>query len=428
MIKFSKYVFFAATLFSSFLAIGQKTILHCGRLIDAVSNTARADVSVVVEGKKIISVEKGFVAGQADDQVLDLKDKTVMPGLIDLHVHIEGETSPNRYLERFTLNDADKAFRSTVYAKTTLMAGFTTVRDLAGSGVNIALRNAVNRGLVVGPRIFTAGTALTITGGHGDPTNGYRKDLMGDPGPKQGVVNGTDDARKAVRQRYKEGSDLIKIAATGGVLSVAKDGSLPSFTQEEMNVIVATAKNFGMNVAAHAHGAEGMKMAIRAGVQTIEHGTKMDDEVRALMKQYGTYYVPTITAGKSVAELAKIDGYYPELVRPKALELGPQIQATFEKAYKAGVKIAFGTDAAVFKHGENWKEFTYMVEGGMPPMEAIQSATAVASKVLGQDENFGTIETGKLADIIAVDGNPLEDIAVMEKVSFVMKEGKVYKN
>jgi imidazolonepropionase-like amidohydrolase len=308
------------------------------------------------------------------------------------------------------------------------MAGFTTVRDLGGTGVNVSLRNAINKRLVPGPRIYTAGKSIATTGGHADPTNGYRKDLMGDPGPNEGVINGEDEARKAVRQRYKDGSDLIKITATAGVLSQAKDASGAQFTEVEIRAIVETAKDYDFKVAAHAHGVEGMKRAIRAGVTSIEHGTFMDEETMELCKKYGTWYVPTIIAGKSTADSAKIRNYYSELVTPKALAVGPKLQATFGKAYKAGVKIAFGTDAGVFRHGQNWREFAYMVEAGMPAMEAIRSATMSAADLLGVTNILGTIEKGKLADIIAVDGDPIKDINVMEKVRFVMKEGVVYKN
>ena len=358
---------------------------------------------------------------------LILKTKTVMPGLMDMHVHIEGQSSPSRYMDRFRLNEADVALRSTIYAKNTLMAGFTTVRDLGGSGVNISLRNAINAGIVVGPRIYTCGKAIGTTGGHADPTNGMNKDLMGDPGPREGVINGPDEAAKAVRQRYKDGADVIKITATGGVLSVAKDGQGPQFTQEEVNAIVKIANDYGMITAAHAHGAEGMKRAVLAGITSIEHGTKMTEEVMDLMIERGTYYVPTISAGKTVMENAKKPGYFPAIIVPKALEMGPLIQETFAKAYKKGVKIAFGTDAAVFPHGDNAGEFGYMVEAGMPPMEAIKSATATTAEMLRMDDKLGTLEAGKIADIIATDNNPLEDISAMKSVSFVMKEGVVYK-
>lgn len=416
-----------ALLLITMAVFGQRTVIHCGNLIDGKTNDVVPQMTIIVEGNKIVSVEKGFIKAGETDKFIDLSKKTVMPGLIDLHVHMEGETNKDQALQRFTLNKADIAFRSTVYAKKTLMAGFTTVRDLGGSGVNISLRNAINQGLVTGPRIFTTGKSIATTGGHGDPTNGYREDLMGDPGAKEGVINSPEEARQAVRQRYKDGADMIKITATGGVLSIAKDGSGPQFTDEELKAIIETAKDYGMHTAAHAHGAEGMKRAVLAGITTIEHGTKMTEEVMDLMKQKGTYYVPTISAGKFVAEKAKEPGYYHPLVVPKALEIGPQIQQTFGKAYKRGVKIAFGTDAGVFPHGENGKEFGYMVEAGMPAMETIKAATVVAAGILGMSDKIGTIEKGKLADIVAVDENPLTNIHTMEKVNFVMKDGVVYK-
>lgn len=414
-------------LFVVFTASAQKTIIHCGNLIDGKSNEVQTQMTVVIEGNKITSVQKGFTKPGSDEKLIDLSQKTVMPGLIDMHVHLEGETNKDQSLQRFTLNDADIAFKSTVFAKKTLMAGFTTVRDLGGSGVNIALRNAISQGLVVGPRVITAGKSIATTGGHADPTNSFRKDLMGDPGPREGVINSPEEARQAVRQRYKDGSDMIKITATGGVLSLAKDGSGPQFTDEELKAIIETAKDYGMHTAAHAHGVEGMKRAVLAGITTIEHGTKMTEEIMDLMKQKGTFYVATISAGRFVAEQAKVPGYYHPLVVPKALEIGPQVQETFKKAYKRGVKIAFGTDAGVFPHGDNGKEFTYMVEAGMPAMEAIKSATVVNAGILGMSDRVGTIEIGKLADIVATDENPLLNIKTMEKVFFVMKDGVVYK-
>ncbi len=413
-----------------FLSGAQKTILHCGRLIDVKTGQIQNEMSVTIEKNKITGLVKGYVPGTPGDRVIDLKNRTVMPGLMDMHVHLEQEYGRNRQVERFVLNPADVAYKSVGYAETTLMAGFTTVRDLGGggAGVNISLRNAINNKLIKGPRVYTAGKSVATTGGHADPTNGYRKDLMGDPGPEDGVVNGPEDCMKAVRQRYKDGSDLIKITASGGVLSVAKSADNPQFTEKELVAIVETAKDYGFKVAAHAHGAEAMKRAIRAGVNSIEHGTYMDDEAIALFKQYGTYYVPTIIAGKSTADSAKIAGYYPEMVTAKALVVGLSIQNTFAKAYKSGVKIAFGTDAGVFPHGKNWLEFVYMTEVGMPAMEAIQSATVAGADLLGVSNILGSIETGKLADIIAVEGNPLIDITSMGKVKFVMKDGVVYKH
>lgn len=413
----------------SLLLTGQNTYLHCGKLIDTESGKVLKEQTVVISGNKIISVEKGYKNPESsEDTIVDLKSKTVMPGLIDMHVHIESETNPKSYLEDYTLNDADVAFNSVKYAEVTLMNGFTTVRDLGGTGVNVALRNAINTGKVKGPRIFTAEKALATTGGHADPTNGASRDLMGNPGPKEGVVNGVDDAKKAVRQRYKNGADLIKITATGGVLSVAKSGQNPQFTVEEIKAICETAKDYGFHVAAHAHGDEGMQRAILGGVKTIEHGTLMSDETMELMKKHNVFLVPTITAGKFVSDKAKIQGYYPEVVVPKALNIGPKIQDMFGRAYKAGVGIAFGTDAAVFYHGENGKEFGYMVEAGMPAIETIQSATITNAMILKKEDQLGQIKDGFIADIIAVNNDPTQDISTMENVVFVMKEGVVYKN
>ena len=422
-----KLFLLAATFFFLNGIIAQRTIIYCGQLIDPKNLQVLKESSIIIEGNKIADVVKGYLTPAAGDKLIDLKNKTVMPGLIDMHVHLESETNPNRYMETFTFNPADYAFQSVVFAERTLMAGFTTVRDLGGSGVNISLRNAINKGLIKGPRVFTAGKTIASTGGHADPTNGYRRDLMGDPGPAQGVVNGVDECVKAVRQRYKEGSDVIKITASGGVLSVAKSGENPQFTEAEMRAIVETAKDYGFKVAAHCHGAEAMKRAIRAGVNSIEHGTYMDEEAMTLMKKMGTYYVPTIIAGKSVADSALKPGYFPDLVTPKALAIGPKVQSTFALAYKAGVKIAFGTDAGVYAHGKNWLEFVYMTEAGMPILEAIKAATVNAADLLG-DDRLGAIEKAKLADIIAVEGDPTKDIKAMSRVKFVMKNGVVYKN
>jgi len=404
------------------------TLLHAGRLIDGVSDRPRAEVTIRVDGDRIIAIERGFASPGATDTVIDLKDKTVLPGLMDMHVHLTGEYSQDDRLNDFIMNEADYAFDAAKYAKRTLEAGFTVVRNLGDSfNVTIALRQAIDSSDIPGPRIITAAKGLSSTGGHGDPTNGWANHLKGDPGPIEGVVNGVEDARKAVRQRYKDGADWIKITATGGVLSVAKSGQNPQFTDEELRAIVDTAADYGMRVAAHAHGTEGMKRAVIAGVASVEHGTYMDAEVMRLMKEHGTYYVPTIMAGNWVAEQAKVDGFFPELVRPKAASIGPLIRETFAQAYKAGVPIVFGTDTGVSAHGDNAQEFVLMVEGGMPPMEALQSATSVAAEFLDIDDTHGSLEAGKQADIIAVPGNPLDDIRQMENVTFVMKSGRTYK-
>ena len=309
-----------------------------------------------------------------------------------------------------------------------MLAGFTTVRDLGGTGVNVSLRNAINSGDIIGPRIYTSEKSLGTTGGHADPTNGSSRKLMGNPGPKEGVVNSIDDAKKAVRQRYKNGADCIKITATGGVLSVAKSGQNPQFTFEEIKAVVETANDYGMHVAAHAHGDEGMYRAVLAGVKTIEHGTLMSERTMDLMMKKNSFLVPTITAGKQVEEKARIPGYYPDIIVPKALAIGPKIQSTFGKAYKRGVPISFGTDAGVFPHGLNAKEFTYMVEAGMPEGECIQSATITNAKILKKEDLLGQIASGYYADIIATNDDPLDDISTLQNVVFVMKSGLVYKS
>jgi len=423
-----KYILATFYFFIILLANAQDTYLHCGKIIDVTTGKILTEKTIIVSGTTIKSIQNGYVSGTEKDAIIDLKNKTILPGLIDLHVHIESESNPKTYIDRFTDNEADIAFKSTVFAKRTLMAGFTTVRDLGGTGVNIALRNAINKGIVDGPRIFTAGKSIATTGGHADPTNGRSHEFTGDPGPKEGVVNSPEEGRKAVRQRYKDGADVIKITATGGVLSVAKNGKNPQFTIDEIKAITETADDYGMLTAAHAHGDEGMQRAIKGGIKTIEHGSYMSEATMDLMKQYNAYMVPTITAGKQVAEKAEVPGYFPDVVAVKAREIGPLIQGTFGKAYKKGVNIAFGTDAGVFPHGLNAKEFGYMVEAGMPAIEAIQSATITNAKLLGMANEIGQVKEAFLADIIAVSGDPLKEVSVLENVAFVMKNGLVYKN
>ncbi|PKP24751.1 MAG: amidohydrolase [Bacteroidetes bacterium HGW-Bacteroidetes-2] len=423
-----KQLFLFSIYFISLGISSQNTYIHCGKLIDTKNGKVLANKTIVVSGNKIKSIENNFVnPTNLSDVVIDLKTKTVMPGWIDMHVHIEAETSPTAYLDEFTKNEADVAYDAQEIAGRTLMAGFTTVRDLGGSGVNVSLRNAINKKKVKGPRIYTAEKSLATTGGHADPTNGVKSELMGDPGPKEGVVNSVEDAKKAVRQRYKNGADWIKITATGGVLSVAKSGSNPQFFVDEIEAIVKTAKDYGMKVAAHAHGDEGMVRAIKGGVKTIEHGTQMSESTMDLMKQYNAYLVPTISAGKYVAGKATIENYYPAIIVPKALAIGAQIQETFGRAYKRGVPIAFGTDAGVYPHGENAKEFIYMTEVGMPAMAALQSATTTNAMLLDMENQLGAIEPGFLADIIATNEDPTENINTVENVVFVMKDGVVYK-
>ena len=406
----------------------QDTVLHCGRLFDADSGKLLGEHTLRVREGRIAELRRGIADGAAGDAI-DLRAHTCLPGLIDMHVHLDGETSKNAYSEGFRLDPEDEAYRSVAYAERTLLAGFTTVRDLGGM-VTLALRDAIDQGYVRGPRIVAAGKSIATTGGHADPTNGVNREIghaLGHPGPVQGVVNGPEDARQAVRQRYKEGSDLVKITATGGVLSFARSGDNPQFTVAEIEEIVRTARDYGYKVAAHAHGKEGMKRAILGGVDSIEHGTYMDEELFALMKERGTWYVPTIAAGNYVSEKAREPDYYPEIVRPKAARIGALIQGTAGKAYAAGVNIAFGTDAGVYPHGQNAREFALMVDAGMPPAFTLQSATRNAATLLGRWDELGSLATGKRADVVAVPGNPLEDISVMQRVSFVMKDGVIHK-
>jgi imidazolonepropionase-like amidohydrolase len=405
------------------------TLIHAGRLVDAVADRPLTERTVVVEAGKIVAIERGYRAAGAGDTVVDLRGSTVMPGWTDMHVHITSEYKRTSELDRFRTDAPDVAIDGVMYARRTLLAGFTSVRDLGDSFLaSLALRDAINAGKVPGPRIYAAGKSIATTGGHADPTNGWADFLNGRPDAHDGVINGPVAAAQAVRQRYKDGSDVIKITATGGVLSIAKNGLNPQFTEEEIRAIVTTARDYGFTVAAHAHGAEGMKRAVRAGVDSIEHGTFMDDETIALMKQKGTWYVSTISAGRWVGDRSREDGFFPTVVRPKAALVGPQIQNTFAKAWKAGVRIMFGTDTGVSAHGDNALEFVYMVESGMPALDAIKSATIVPARFLGVDDRLGTLEPGKLADIVAVPGDPLSDISAMTRVNFVMKDGVIHKS
>ena len=402
--------------------------VQCSRLLDGLSGEIQKNKTIRVRDHRIEAILDGRIESDSGNTI-DTGDATCMPGLIDAHVHITSQQSPTRYADRFRLDPADKILAAVPYARRTLMAGFTMVRDL-GSANNLALnmRDAIAKGHIVGPRIVAAGKSLATTGGHADPSNGVNQELRGDPGPKEGVVNSVADARKAVRQRYKDGADLIKITATGGVLSEAKSGQNPQFTGDELKAIIDIAKDYGFKVAAHAHGTDGMKRAVIAGVDSIEHGTYMDVETMKLMRKKGIAYVPTIAAGRFVAEKAEIDGFFSETVRPKAQAIGPLIQDTFARAYKRGVPIVFGTDTGVPAHGDNWKEFIYMVEAGMPAIEALNSAMMPGARLLDRDDELGSIEPGKLADIIAVAGDPVSDIHQIQFVTLVIKDGKVYKN
>ena len=403
------------------------TAVHCGKLLDSINGRMLDATTIVIEGGRIREVTAGTAAPAGAKQI-DLSTQTCLPGLIDTHVHLTMEFNKASYSNTFHWNVADYAVRSTVFARRTLMAGFTTVRNLADiANESVALRNAINEGVVVGPRIFTAGQAIGSTGGHADPSNGYRRDLAGDPGPEVGIINSADDAVKAVRQHYKQGDDVIKIMPSGGVMDEGMNGENPQMTLEEIKAVVQTAHDYGFVVGAHAHGAEAIRRAVLGGVDSIEHGTYMNAEDMKLMIERGTWYVPTIIAGDWVMRQAKIPGYYPPQVAAKALAIGPLIQATAGRAYKAHVKIAFGTDAGVYPHGDNPHEFELMVDAGMPPMFVLQAATISAAQLLKRDKDMGSVTPGKYADLVAIPGDPLGDISLMKQVSFVMKEGVVYK-
>jgi imidazolonepropionase-like amidohydrolase len=403
------------------------TVLHCGHLLDSVGGKLLGATTIVVEGKRVREVTSGTTTAPGAVEI-ELGDQTCLPGLIDSHTHLTEQTSPSQYVDQFRWNIADYAVRSTIYARRTLLAGFTTVRNVGDrDNESVALRNAINAGLLPGPRIFTAGVPIGSTGGHADPTDGYRADLAGDPGPKIGIVNSPDEAVKAVREHYKVSDDLIKIMPSGGVLDESASGDNAQLTLEEIRAVVATAHDYGFTVAAHAHGAEAIRRAVLGGVDSIEHGTYMDAADMKLMVEHGTWYVPTIIAGDFVARQSKVPGYYPPQVAAKAAAIGPLILATAGRAYKAHVKIAFGTDAAVYPHGQNAHEFELMVQAGMPPVFALQAATINAAQLLKREQDLGSVAAGKLADVVAVPGDPTTDISRMLNVSFVMKDGVVYK-
>ncbi|HSF99803.1 MAG TPA: amidohydrolase family protein [Vicinamibacterales bacterium] len=400
--------------------------VQVGRLIDGAGNEVRGQSTIIVTGDRITSVEDGW-ASPPGATIIDLRTSTALPGLIDSHTHITSQGTGNAMIRAVTEMPVDAAVKSTVYARRTLMAGFTTIRNVgADGGADVALKRAIDGGLLAGPRIWTARTTISITGGHGDQ-GGLRPDLWVAPTWMDGIVDGADEARKAVRYQHKYGADLIKITATGGVLSIGDSGDAQQFTDAEMEAIVEAAHLLGIKVAAHAHGKQGIIAAIKAGVDSIEHGTYADDEAFAAFREHGTYLVPTIIAGKTVAEMATIPGHFHPTVEEKAARIGPLIQDMFRRAYAAGVRIAFGTDSGVSTHGENAREFGYMVEAGMPPIEAILSATRAAADLLGAADHIGSIQPGRFADVIAVAGDPVADIAELRRVTFVMKGGVVYK-
>ena len=417
-----KYIYLITFLVS--FNLSSNIVIYTSSYIDVNKKQINNNYSITVAGDRIISIDKGFIDVN-DNELIDLRGMTLMPGLMDMHVHF-GQEYQSKAERPSKIERETSAILAAKHALITLKSGFTTVRQVGDSGmVAISLRDLINSNQIVGPRIFTSGKSIATTGGHADPTNGKDKDSYEYPTAEDGVINGPYDAYTAVRQRYKDGADGIKLTVTGGVLSVAKSGENPQFTADEVEAVVNAAKDYGMWVAVHAHGSVGMKRAVIAGVDSVEHGTFMTTEVMDLMIENETFYVPTISAGEFVADKSKIDNYFPEIVRPKAASVGPQIGSTFSKAYKRGVKIAFGTDAGVQPHGTNWKEFVYMVQYGMPPIETIESATIKTAELLGIESDLGSIDEGKIADLIAVQGDPLKDINSMKNISFVMKDGVV---
>jgi imidazolonepropionase-like amidohydrolase len=392
-------------------------VIRAARMLDLMSGQMLRNVSVVVTGDRITAVNPPSLPSGA--RVMDLGDVTLLPGFIDLHTHLSGEIGATSFVEPVLETSVDAAYKATRHARTTVMAGFTTVRDFGGE-ITVALGKAVDRQDVVGPRVIPSRNALGITGGHCDVT-GFAPGVL-EQGPKEGVADGPWEVVEAVRYQIKHGAQVIKTCATAGVLSLEGPVGAQQYTFEELKAMVDEAARHGVKVAAHAHGVEGIKAAVRAGVASIEHGSVLDDEAIALMKQHGTYYVPTAYLRDRI-NLAVL----PPLVRRKAETVLPLALESNKKAIAAGVKIAFGTDAAVFPHGENAKEFAVYVKMGMTPLAALRSATTVAADVLGRDDR-GLIAPGRLADLIAVPGDPLADITATERVSWVMQGGKVLKD
>ena len=401
--------------------------IKAGTFIDVVNGTALKNQVILISGDTIVSTGSS-VSIPADAEIFDLSNATVLPGLIDCHTHITGEPGNDYYADIFRKTVVDAAITAHIYAKKTLEAGFTTCRDVgAPAFVDVALRNAINSGEVEGPRLQVATLFIGSTGSHGD-FNGFSPYLDWKmPEHMSGVADGVEGVRAQVRYNIKYGADVIKFGASAGVLSEEESVGAPQYTQEEMNAIVDEARLWGRKACAHAHGTEAIKMAVKAGVASVEHGSILDDECVQLMKQKGTYYDPSLFVGDYVLQEFAKKGY-PEKILNKARMITPVVAASFAKAIKAGVKIVFGTDAGVFPHGLNAHQFAYMVKYGQTPMQAIQSATVNAADLLGWNKKIGSLEKGKFADVIAVEENPLNNISSLEKVSFVMKGGVVYKN
>lgn len=401
------------------------TFVHAGRLLaDPATGVVQRDKTLVIEGNRVVDVRDGFVG---EGRIVDLRGSFVLPGLIDSHVHLTGEQNPNGRLEAVTQSNAEQAMVGARYARRTLMAGFTTVADLGATNESIfALREAVRRGDVPGPRIIASGESVSVHGGHGD-INGYREDIM-HMFTGESICSGVEDCMRAVRLQVRSGADIIKITATGGVLSNTAAGLGQQFSDDELASIVGAAHRMGRQVTAHAHGADGINSFLRAGGDSIEHGTWLDDESIRLMRREGVYLVPTLLAGDFVARIASgPDNFFTPNQTAKALEAGPKMLDMARRAHQGGVRIAFGTDSGVSAHGDNAQEFALLVRAGMTPLETIQAATVNAAAHLRISQEAGRIVTGMPADLIAVSGDPLADVTELERVRFVMRGGVVYR-
>lgn len=400
------------------------TVIHAGWLLAVPGERPLQEQSIIVRGDRIEAIETGFVTPEGAE-VIDLSDDYVMPGFIDSHVHLQSELGPGRRFNTFTHSSADLAFDGAANARKTLMAGFTTVQDVGGDfEASLALRDAIAAGDVPGPRLRIAGTSVTPTGGHGD-INGFTLDVL-HMFSSETACDGPAACREAVRSLVRGGADVIKITATGGVLSDTAAGVERQFFDDELASIVEAAHMMGRRVTAHAHGVTGINAFLEAGGDSIEHGTYLDDTSIRLMRRNGAYLVPTVLAGVTVAELAETADFMTDNQRAKSRSVGPQMLDMARRAHEGGVTIAFGTDSGVSRHGENAREFELLVEAGLTPMEAIVTATVNASRHVRMDDEIGTIEAGKFADIVAVDGDPLANISELRDMDFVMRGGEVY--